>query len=130
MARPTDLKFTKSHEWVRVDGNAAVVGITDYAVEQLGDLAFLELPDVGRSVTAGESVGEVESTKTVSDLYSPLTGEIIEVNSAAAEALEPVTSSPFGDGWLIKLSIADPAELDGLLDAAGYEEHIEHEEAH
>jgi glycine cleavage system H protein len=118
---PTDLRYTKDHEWVRVDGDEAVVGITDYATNQLGDIVFVELPDVGRSLAQFATFGVVESVKAVSDLFAPVSGEVVAGNDALAAEPELVNSDPYGDGWMLRLKLADPTEVDGLLDAAGYD---------
>jgi glycine cleavage system H protein len=118
---PTDLRYTKDHEWVRVDGDEAVVGITDYAANQLGDIVFVELPDVGRTLSQSATFGVVESVKAVSDLFSPVSGEVTSGNDALAAAPELVNSDPFGEGWMIRLKLASPTEVDELLDAAAYD---------
>ena len=118
---PADLRYTKDHEWVRVDGDRATVGITEYAAGALGDVVFVELPNVGRTLEQHSTFGVVESVKAVSDLYAPLSGEVSEVNGALAATPELVNAEPFGEGWMIRIQIADPAQLDGLLDAEAYE---------
>ena len=118
---PSDLRYTKDHEWVRVDGDEAVVGITDYAANQLGDIVFVELPDVGRTLSQSATFGVVESVKAVSDLFSPVSGEVTSGNDALAAAPELVNSDPFGEGWMIRLKLASPTEVDELLDAAAYD---------
>jgi glycine cleavage system H protein len=118
---PTDLRYTKDHEWVRVDGEEAVVGITDYAANQLGDIVFVELPDAGRSLSQHATFGVVESVKAVSDLFSPVSGEVTSGNDALAAAPELVNSDPFGEGWMIRVKLGNPTEVDGLLDAAAYD---------
>jgi glycine cleavage system H protein len=117
---PPDLKYTKSHEWVRIEGDVATIGITDHAQSELGDIVFVDLPETGRTLRAEESFGTVESVKTVSDLYAPLAGEVIETNAALGAQSELVNADPFGGGWMIKLRLSDPANVD-LLDAAAYE---------
>jgi glycine cleavage system H protein len=119
---PSDLRYTKDHEWVKVDGDVATVGITDYAANQLGDVVFVDLPSVGKSVDQFATFGVVESVKAVSDLYAPLTGEIAEVNDALGSKPELVNSDPFGEGWMIKVRVSDPGQVGGLLDAAAYEQ--------
>jgi glycine cleavage system H protein len=119
---PTDLRYTKDHEWVRVDGDIATVGITEYAASQLGDIVFVELPVIGRSLTQGAAFGVVESVKAVSDLYAPVSGEVTEGNDALADGPELVNSDPFGAGWMVRLRVTDPAEVEALLDAAAYDE--------
>ena len=125
---PGDLLYTASHEWLRRDPASpgeATVGITDFAQDQLGDVVYLDLPAAGTSVSAGEVCGEIESTKTVAELYAPVDCEIIAVNGDLEDAPELVNESPYGEGWLIRVSIAEDAELAGLLDAAGYRAEIE-----
>ena len=119
---PGELKYTSEHEWVRVDGQDIVsVGITHYAQESLGDIVFVSLPSIGATVSAGDSCGEVESTKSVSELYAPVSGEVAEVNQALEANPEIINSAPYGDGWLMKIRVGDPAQLDGLLSASEYE---------
>ena len=125
MASPAECKYTREHEWVRLDGDTAVFGITDYAQQELGDVVFVELPAPGASVTKGESFGVVESVKAASDLYAPISGEVLESNGALADAPELVNSAPFEGGWMLKVRPVDPADLDGLLDAAAYDSYIE-----
>lgn len=117
---PKDLKYTKSHEWAKVEGGAAVVGVTHFAQEQLGDITFVDLPAVGGKVEAGMEMGSIESVKAASDLYSPVTGEVVAVNAALADHPELINQSPYGDGWLIKVTLTD--KLEGLLDADAYAE--------
>lgn len=124
MTVPAGLKYTKEHEWVKVEGNIGTIGITDFAQDQLGDVVFVEVPAVGRVLKAHEQFGVVESVKTVSDLYSPISGKVVEVNGALDGSPETVNASPFGDGWMIKVEISNPADLDALLDAAAYEAFI------
>jgi glycine cleavage system H protein len=118
---PTDLRYTKDHEWLRVDGDEAVVGITDYATNQLGDIVFVELPDAGRTLSQHATFGVVESVKAVSDLFAPVSGEVTSGNDALAAAPELVNSDPYGEGWMIRVKLGDPTEVDGLLDAAAYD---------
>ena len=125
---PAGLKYAKTHEWADVDGDVATIGITDFAVQQLTDLVYIELPDVGVGFGAGEAFGEVESVKAVSDLYAPLGGEVIEVNKSLLDDPAILAEDPFGKGWLIKLKIADSAALEGLLDRAAYLAHCAAEE--
>ena len=108
---PEDLQYTKSHEWVRIEGDTATIGITDHAQEELGDVVFVELPDEGATFDAGESFGTVESVKAVSDLYTPVGGEIVEVNSALEDAPESINEDPYGEGWIVKLRTSDEADL-------------------
>ena len=121
---PADLRYTKDHEWVRLAADEATVGITAFAAEQLGDIVFVELPAIGRSLAAAATFGVVESVKAVSDLYAPLSGEVVEINPALAGQPELVNTDPFGAGWMLKLKVADPAEVDALLDPAGYDQLI------
>ena len=118
---PPDLRYTKDHEWVRVDGDEAVIGITDYATGQLGDIVFVELPDEGRTLSQFAAFGVVESVKAVSDLYAPVSGDVAAGNEALTAAPELVNSDPYGDGWMLRIKLADPTEVDGLLDATAYE---------
>jgi glycine cleavage system H protein len=116
---PTDLKYLKTHEYLRLEGDTATVGITDFAQDQLGDVVFVELPAVGRTVKAGEAVAVVESVKTASDIYSPVSGEVIEVNSSLTDEPEKINAAPYGDGFLFKVRVSSVSEA--LLDAAGYQ---------
>ncbi len=118
---PGDLRYTKEHEWVRTEGDLATVGITDYAAEQLGDIVFVELPEVGRTVTQFAPIGVIESVKAVSDLFAPLGGEVVETNAELATAPELLNSEAFGGGWILRIRMADPTQIDGLLDAAAYD---------
>lgn len=113
------LKYTAEHEWIALDGDVATIGITDYAADKLGDVVFVELPAVGSTVTGHSVVGEIESTKSVGELYAPLNGEVVEINDAAVDDPSLVNSDPFGDGWLIKVTV-DPAEVAALLDREAY----------
>ena len=115
---PEDRRYTKDHEWVRVEGGRGTVGITDYAQKQLGDVVFLELPEVGRKLKAHEVFGSVESVKAVSELFSPVSGEVAQVNSALAGKPETINTDPHGEGWMMVVTLADPREADGLMDAA------------
>jgi glycine cleavage system H protein len=117
---PENLRYTADHEWVRLDGDRVRLGITDYAQDALGDVVFVQVPMVGEAVTKGATLTEVESTKSVSDVYAPISGTIVEVNDALADAPERLNQDPYGEGWICVLDVADPSELDGLLDAAGY----------
>ncbi len=119
---PGELRYTKEHEWVRVDGDEAVVGITSFAADQLGDVVFVELPAVGRALTQHATFGVVESVKAVSDLFAPISGEVIATNHGLAGQPELVNSDPYGEGWMLRLKVADAGQLDGLLDAAAYEQ--------
>jgi len=118
---PSDLRYTKDHEWVRVDGDTATIGVTDFAANQLGDVVFVDLPAVGKAVEQFATFGVVESVKAVSDLYAPVSGEVVEVNADLGSKPELVNSDPFGDGWMIKVKVGDAGQIGGLLDAAGYE---------
>ena len=120
MAYPTDRKYTKDHEWIRVSGDTADVGITDYAQRQLGDVVYVDLPDVGRRLVAGESFGSIESVKAVSELFAPMSGEVVEVNPRLKDHPEAVNSEPY-DSWMVKVRLSDPAAVESLLDAAAYE---------
>ena len=123
MTYPTELKYTKDHEWIRLDESTGQIGITDYAQEQLGDVVYVELPEVGRVVTQGEQFGSVESVKAVSDLYCPVSGEVVEVNTALETQPELVNKDPHGN-WMIVVKLSKPDELDDLIDASAYEELI------
>jgi len=119
---PTDLRYTAEHEWVKSTGEDTVrVGITSFAQEALGDVVYVSAPSIGDAVTAGDSCGEVESTKSVSDLYSPLSGEVVAVNDALDATPELVNSDPYGDGWIFEVRVSDPATIEGLMDATAYE---------
>ena len=118
---PEDLHYTKDHEWVRQDGDALRVGVTDYAQDALGDIVFVTLPEAGSHVTEGEACGEIESTKSVSDVYAPVTGTVTERNEALDASPELVNSDPYGDGWMLAIRPDDASAVDGLLDAAAYQ---------
>ncbi len=118
---PQELLYTKEHEWVRVDENVGTIGITDHAQKELGDIVFVELPKVGEHVTAGESFGSVESVKAVSDIYSPVTGDVIAVNRTLNDAPEKVNADPHGEAWMVKVRLKDHHEIDGLMTADQYE---------
>ena len=122
---PEDLKYTKEHEWVRVEGGAAYVGVTDYAQDALGDVVFLELPEVGEEFEQGETFGVVESVKAVSDLYAPVSGRITEINEPLVDAPELINEHPYDDGWMIRMEMSHEIELKELMSAAEYEEYIE-----
>jgi glycine cleavage system H protein len=126
--RPNDVKYSKTHEWVRVDGDTATVGITDFAVEHLGDLVFVDLPEVGRTVEAGEVAAEVESVKAVGEVMSPVAGEIVEVNEGLADDQADLSTEPFGSGWLFKLKTSGDLGSD-LMDLSAYEKQLETEDA-
>jgi glycine cleavage system H protein len=119
---PDDLHYSKDHEWVRVEGNIAVVGITDYAQDSLGDVVYVELPKVGDEFAANESFGSVESVKAVSEVFSPVSGEIVGINETLADAPEKVNVDPYGEGWMIRVQMSNPGEVDSLLTTAEYED--------
>jgi glycine cleavage system H protein len=121
VATPDDRKYTKEHEWAKADGDLLIIGITHHAQDELGDIVFLELPAVGRQLEQDEPLGVVESVKAVSDIYSPVSGEVVEVNSAAAAAPEVINRDPYEAGWMVKVRPADPAQMDGLMSAAEYD---------
>jgi glycine cleavage system H protein len=118
---PAELRYTKDHEWVRVDGDEAVVGITQYAADQLGDIVFVELPDTGRTLDQHATFGVVESVKAVSDLFAPVAGEVTETNDDLTGTPEIVNTDPYGAGWMLRVRLGDPAQVDALLDASAYE---------
>lgn len=120
MSFPTNLKYTTTHEWIRVEGKIATVGITAFAQDQLGDVVFVDMPDVDAAVTKGDRVAEVESTKTVSDIYAPLSGIVFAVNEDLEGGEDQVNSDPYGAGWLFKIDLSDLSQIDGLMDAAAY----------
>ncbi len=119
---PNDLRYTKDHEWVRLEGDVATIGVTDFAASQLGDVVFVDLPAVGKTVDQFATFGVVESVKAVSDLYAPISGEVTDVNGELGSKPELVNSDPFGDGWMIRVRLSDQGQLGELLDAAGYEQ--------
>ena len=125
---PEDLRYTREHEWARKKGNNYVVGITDFAQEQLGDVVYVELPDVGDPVKKGESFGVVESTKAVSELFAPVSGKVVEVNDPLSDGPETVNEDPYEEGWMIVIEPADPKELDALMDAKAYRAFVEEQE--
>jgi glycine cleavage system H protein len=120
MIVPDELRYTSDHEWVRVDGNRLTMGITDYAQDALGDVVFVQLPDPGTVVHGGESFSEVESTKSVSDIYAPVNGRVVEVNTELTDAPQRLNEDPYGEGWICVIEMADPSAVTGLLDAEGY----------
>ena len=126
-ASPTDRRYSKEHEWVKADGASARIGITDYAQEQLGDIVYVDLPSVGATIAQFEKMGEIESVKAVSDLFSPVSGEVIATNDAVVQKPELVNSDPHGDGWLLEVTLADASELDKLLSAEDYDAFIANE---
>ncbi len=125
---PEDRRYSKTHEWVKLEGDVATVGISDFAQESLGDVVYVELPESGRQVAAGEAVAVIESVKTASDVYAPLAGEVVEVNESLADEPELVNGDPYGGGWLFRLRVSRPAEFESLLDASAYAKVIEEEE--
>ncbi len=126
---PENYRYTKEHEWVVVEGDTATIGITDYAQKELGDVVYVDLPQPGDSVVAGKTMGSVESVKAVSDVYSPVTGEVIEVNQKLADAPEKVNEDPHGEAWMVKVRLSNPAEVESLLTAAEYQSYIEGSES-
>ena len=118
---PANLKYSNDHEWLRVEGDVAVIGITDYAQSQLGDIVFVDVPTVGETIEANEVFGSIEAVKTVSDAFTPVSGEVIEFNEAVEADSALVNKDPYGEGWLVKIKMSNPAEVEGLLDAAAYE---------
>jgi len=124
MAYPPQYRYTKEHEWIQVQGDLATIGITDYAQQELGDVVFVELPKPGSKIEAGKSFGTVESVKAVSEIYAPAAGEVVEANAALGETPEKINQDPHGAAWLIKVRLANPAGLSGLMDAAAYEAYI------
>ena len=125
---PSDYRYTKEHEWIKVSGNTGTIGITDYAQHELGDVVFVELPAAGTQITAGKTFGTVESVKAVSEIFAPVSGEVIEANAALSGTPETVNSDPHGAAWLVKVKLSNPAEITGLMDAAAYEAFISEKE--
>ena len=125
MNTPNDIKYTKEHEWVSLDGETATIGITDYAQSQLGDIVFVEFPDINSEINQNETFGVIEAVKTVADLFAPVSGEIIEVNSSLEDSPNFINSDPYGSGWIIKVKINDSNEYNGLMTSDVYEEHIQ-----
>jgi glycine cleavage system H protein len=121
---PSNLRYTKDHEWIMLDGNVATIGITDYAQRELGDIVYVEVETVGKSLKAGEVFGTVEAVKTVSDLFLPVDGTITELNAALANSPESVNSDPYGEGWMVKMTVNNPADVEGLMDASAYEAQV------
>lgn len=124
MEFPVNLKYTKDHEWIRIEGDNGVVGITEYAQGELGDVVFVELPSVGTKLQQGKQFGTIEAVKTVSDLFAPVSGEVVEINEALKDSPEVVNKEPYAGGWMVKMKIADSSELNSLLDAAKYQEMV------
>jgi glycine cleavage system H protein len=127
---PEDSRYAKSHEYVHVEGDTGTIGITDYAQKELGDVVFVELPQVGAQLEAGDELGSIESVKAVSELFAPVSGEVTEVNEALTDKPELVNTDPYGDGWMVKVKLSDPTEVDELMSAEEYEEYIETESGH
>ena len=125
---PSELKFLSTHEWVLVEGDIATIGVSDHAQELLGDLVFIELPDEGDSISAGDSVGVIESVKAASDTYAPLSGEVVEINSELEDSPERINDDPYGDGWMYKIKMEDADEVENLLDAESYTDSIAEDE--
>ena len=129
MTTPEDSRYAKSHEYVHVEGGIGTVGITDYAQKELGDVVFVELPQVGTELEAGDELGSIESVKAVSELFSPVSGEVVEVNEKLADKPELVNTDPYGDGWMIKVKLADASEINELMNADDYEDYVQSESA-
>lgn len=127
MTTPQDSRYAKSHEYIHVEGDVGTIGITDYAQKELGDVVFVELPQVGTELELGDELGSIESVKAVSELFSPVSGEVVEVNGALAEKPDLVNSDPYGDGWMIRIRVTDPTELDELMTAEDYEDYVKTE---
>ncbi|CAM4324508.1 MULTISPECIES: glycine cleavage system protein GcvH [Jeotgalicoccus] len=125
MSLPQDLKYSEDHEWIKVEGNTVTIGITDFAQSELGDIVFVELPEEGDDISTGDSFGSVESVKTVSELYAPVSGSIVAVNEELEDSPELVNENPYEGAWMLKVELSDESELDNLLDAAGYQAVIE-----
>lgn len=130
MSNPEDNRYAKSHEYVHVEGNTGTIGITDYAQKELGDVVFVELPQVGTELEAGDELGSIESVKAVSELFVPVSGEVIEVNEALADNPALVNTDPWGDGWMVRIRLADVTEVDELMTAEEYDEYLEKEAGH
>ena len=125
MSRPDNARYSKSHEWAVLDGDIVTLGVTDFAVEALGDIVFIDLPDTGTDVSAGDTACEIESVKAVGEVYSPVDGEIVEVNEGLGDEPGGLAADPFGGGWLVKIKATDASGLENLMDLAGYESHLE-----
>jgi glycine cleavage system H protein len=125
---PNDYRYTREHEWIKLEGTTGIVGITDYAQRALGDIVYVELPKPGTKLEANQSFGTVESVKAVSDVYSPVAGEVIEVNESLGREPEKINQDPHGAGWMIKIQVADPKQLDGLMDASAYQAYVAEKE--
>jgi glycine cleavage system H protein len=126
---PSDYRYTKDHEWIKVSGDTGTIGITDYAQHELGDVVFVEMPAAGSKITTGDMFGTIESVKAVSEIYAPVSGEVVEANAALSSAPEIVNSDPHGAAWLIKIKLSSPGEASGLMDAAAYQAFISEKEA-
>jgi glycine cleavage system H protein len=124
---PADLRYDKEHEWVRVEGDTAVIGISDFAQDQLGEVVYVDLPEVGDTLTAGDTFGEIESVKSVSELFAPVSGTVVEVNDDLGTASEVINSDPFGAGWMVKIKLSDASQLDALMSAGEYEAFVANE---
>ena len=121
---PSNLRYTKDHEWIKLDGNVATIGITDYAQKELGDIVYIEVETIGKTLKAGDVFGTVEAVKTVSDLFLPVDGTITELNAALANSPESVNSDPYGEGWMVKMTVNSPADVEALMDAAAYQKQV------
>jgi len=126
---PDDLRYTKEHEWVRIEGNTVTIGITDHAQEQLGDIVYAELPSEGEEISKDEALGSIESVKAVSDCYCPVSGKVIEINNLLSESPETINEDPYGEGWIVKLEMSNTSDLEGLLNDATYKAFVEEESA-
>ncbi len=124
METPADLRYSKEHEWVKLEGDVAIIGITDFAQKQLTDIVFVELPDKGRGVESGKQIGVIESVKSVSDIFCPVTGEIVEVNEALQDNPDTINKDPYGEGWIVKVKLADKTEVDGLMSTEDYDRFV------
>jgi glycine cleavage system H protein len=130
MATPEDNRYAKSHEYVHLEGDVATIGITEYAQKELGDVVFVELPQVDTELEAGDELGSIESVKAVSELFTPVSGTVVEINEALANKPDLVNTDPFGDGWMIRIKVTDPTEVDELMTAEEYDEYVEKEAGH
>lgn len=122
MTSPADRRYTKTHEWISLEGDVATIGVTDFAQSELGDITYLDLPDIGTAISENSAFGVVESVKAANDIFSPVDGEVVERNDAAVDAPETVNSSPYGEAWLVKVRISDPTKFEALMDAAAYDD--------
>jgi glycine cleavage system H protein len=121
---PDNLKYTKEHEWLRVENDTAIVGVTDYAQSELGDIVYIEFPEVGKAFSHNDSIGTIEAVKTVADLYAPVSGEVLEVNTELVDNPELVNQDPYEKGWMLKIKISNPSEVDSLMDSSAYKQHV------